>query len=119
MSSVENLSNTEILKSIGRNLERMRIESSIPDAEVISRGGIKKDSWYNLKSGKNVTLVNLVKALRGLKQLELIKPLVEEKEVQSPMEQVREAAVHFPKRIRRPSGRKIEQNEKFRWGDEK
>ena len=113
------MSNAEILKSIGRNLERMRIESRIPDSEVISRGGIKKDSWYNLKAGKNITLINLIKALRGLKKLSLLEALVEGKKLPSPMEQVMEGKVHYSKRIRQSSVRKKENNEKFKWGDEK
>lgn len=118
MKTIEYSSNDVILKDIGKNLERLRIEAQIPDAEVIRIGGIKKDSWYNLKAGRNVTLLNLIKALRGLNQLALLETLSTNTRNPSPMDQVRESSRSFPKRIRRPSDRPVENNQAFKWGDE-
>jgi hypothetical protein len=69
-------SNEAILCRIGARLERLRLDSNIQDAQVIQVGGIKKDAWYNLKSGKNITLINLIKALRGLDALHLLDDLI-------------------------------------------
>ncbi|RKX76767.1 MAG: hypothetical protein DRZ90_09440 [Spirochaetes bacterium] len=118
MKTIEYSSNDAILKAIGENLERLRIEAQIPDSDVIRNGGIKKDSWYNLKAGRNVTLLNLIKALRGLNQLTLLETLSSNSRSPSPMDQVRESSMSFPKRIRRPSGRPVENNRSFKWGDE-
>ncbi|GEM_PF-4730997 len=118
MKTIEYSSNDVILKDIGKNLERLRVEAQIPDADVIRNGGIKKDSWYNLKAGRNVTLINLIKALRGLNQLALLDALSSNNRTPSPMDQVRESSRSFPKRIRRPPGRPVNNNRPFKWGDE-
>ncbi len=119
MERIEYITNEAILKAIGKNLERLRIEAQIPDSEVIRNGGIKKDSWYNLKAGRNITLLNLIKALRGLNQLALLEALSSHNRMPSPMDQVRDSSRSLPKRIRRPSGKPGENTQPFKWGDEK
>jgi hypothetical protein len=69
---VSELSNESIVARIGNRLECLRINSDLQDSTVIQKGGIKKDAWYNLKGGRNITLMNLIKALRGLDALELL-----------------------------------------------
>ena len=109
------LSNETILETIGRTLERLRVEAQLPDSEVVSRGGIKRDTWYNLKAGKNVTLVNLVRALRGLGRLDLLDPLLAQADEVRPMDLVKEKRSALPRRIRT---RKPHASGPFTWGDE-
>ena len=52
MIDFETLSDTLITEKLGKNLERIRFQKQIQESELIRRGGIKKDSWYNHKSGK-------------------------------------------------------------------
>lgn len=104
----------EILSVIGENLEEMRVESQIPDSEVLSRGGIKSSTWTNLKAGKNVTLMNLIKALKGLDRLHLVEPLVDYEKPVSPMSLTKDSG-GLKRRIRKKTdGSK----NAFLWGDE-
>lgn len=115
MKKLDSVSTDEILRRMGRNLEYMRLEAQIPDSEVVSRGGIKSSTWTNLKAGRNVTIANLIRALRGLDRLSLLEPLVNEEPPESPMSLVDGGHRTLKKRIRRTesSGKGD-----FRWGDE-
>lgn len=115
MKDIHELSDTAILKAVGESLERMRREARIPDSEVVRRGGIKIGSWKNLKAGENVTMVNLIKALRGLGMLHLMEPLAAHESKPSPMELVRNTSSKVQRRFHRKSE---ESSGGFRWGDE-
>jgi hypothetical protein len=115
MKNLELMSVEEILVRIGANLEEMRIESQVPDSQVLSRGGIKATTWTNLKAGRNVTIANLVKALRGLDRLHLIEPLVEYERPASPMDLVKDSGGGLKRRIHKD---KVGTEEAFHWDDE-
>lgn len=112
----ENLSVAEILKAIGKSLELMRIEAQLPDADVVQRGGIKETTWKHLKSGRNVTTANLVKALKGLGRLAILDALVNHEIPPSPMDLVRKSSTRLKRRIRKKK-REVSA-EPFAWGDE-
>lgn len=116
MKTIDEQTNSRILKTIGENLELIRLEAQIPDSDVIRRGGIKRDSWYNLKSGENVTMVNFIRALRGLDRMDLLKELLEYENSPGPMDLVQEKKQTYPKRIR---SRNTNSSGDFQWGDEK
>jgi hypothetical protein len=115
MKDVNLMSVEEILEKIGTNLEKMRIESQIPDSDVLAKGGIKSTTWTNLKAGKNVTLANLIKALRGLNRLPLLESLIDYQRPVSPMDLVKDSGDGLKKRIRK---KKDGPGGAFRWGDE-
>ena len=104
---------------IGRNLEEMRVESQLSDSEVLTKGGIKSSTWTNLKAGKNVTMTNLIKALKGLNRLDLLEPLADYERPVGPMSLVRDSG-GLKRRIRtKKNGREDPEGKStFQWGDE-
>ncbi len=105
----------EILRRIGNSLEEMRVESGLQDAEVVSRGGIKATTWANLKTGRNVTVSNLVKALEGLGRLSMLDALINYTAPVSPISLVEEPEVRPRKRIHKKQKDSVRT---FHWGDE-
>ena len=108
------LSDEQILAELGRRFEAHRLTSRIPDKEIFETGGVKKDALAHFKKGRNISLLNFIKILRGAGLLSDLERLIPETDEFSPSDLVSDSLHSRPKRIRN-SGKKLE---RFRWGDE-
>ena len=107
------LTDEDILKEIGKNYEQLRLRKKLSDEDVKSKGGTTKDAIRRFKKGENINLLNFIKILRGLGELENLQKLIEVKEEFSVINSKKKP---LPKRVFKPKETK---NNDFTWGDEK
>ncbi len=72
------LADEQILVELGRRFEQLRQERELADRDLFERGGVKKDALAAFKKGRNVSLLNVVKIMRGaglLDELERLFPV--------------------------------------------
>ena len=108
------LSDQAILEELGKRLETYRRFARMPDSRIFSRGGVKKDALAKFKKGKNISMLNWIKILRGANVLSQIETLFETPSLFSPLETLTEKTHKMPQRIRQ---KKTPQSS-FQWGDE-
>jgi transcriptional regulator with XRE-family HTH domain len=63
---------TEILLRIGKKIRTIRLNSGITQAELQGITGVHKKTIGDAESGKNVTMMNFIAILRGLRAFDLL-----------------------------------------------
>lgn len=111
---LERLSDSAVLEELGRRFEMHRRNLRIPDQELFDRGGVKKDTLAKFKKGKNISLVNWIKILRGAQLLSRLDLLFEDVPSFSPIAMMNQKHIALPKRIRQKS----QTPKSVHWGDE-
>lgn len=111
--SLELLSNDAILKKLGKDFEKIRIEKCLSDEDVCRKGGATKSALNRLKNGENINLVNLIKILKGIGEIDRIDKLFYVNTEYSPLKEFKGTS-KVKKRIRK----KKSTNETIVWGDE-
>ncbi len=112
--NIKMLSDEQILGELGSRFEQLRLAARLPDQEIFARGGVKKDALANFKKGRNISLLNFVKILRGANLLDELEQLLHRKDLFSPMALLENPQLAAPKRIRQKKNKPMS----FRWGDE-
>ena len=108
------LSDVQILAELGSRFDRYRLGERIPDKQIFAAGGVTRQALAHFKKGRNISLLNFVKILRGAALLPALAQLIKPAEPFSPLEFVNSSRLRFPKRIRTRKSKK----KKFKWGDE-
>jgi transcriptional regulator with XRE-family HTH domain len=72
------LTDEQVLKKLGAELRRMRLERNITQATVAERAGVDRTTVVKLEAGKANSLVNLVQVLRALGRLDVLDNFHEE-----------------------------------------
>ena len=112
---LELLSDKQVLKILGERFEAYRRAQSLQDQDIFDKGGVKKDALANFKKGRNISLLNFIKILRGGGLLGFLEPLIPEVETFSPIHEIKTNKKKPPARIHKKSD---SQDKKFQWGDE-
>lgn len=107
------LTNEDIIKELGKNYEELRLQKRLSDEDVHKKGGVSIDAIQRLKNGYNINLLNFIKILKGLGELDKLQKLLEVKEEFSIQKTTKSAK---PKRIFKS---KKDINSEFIWGEDK
>lgn len=83
------LSNTELLKKIGKYIKRSRLELNFTQEELAEKTGLERTSISYIENGKGTSLLSLLQVLRSLEKLELLAPLLDDHIPISPIEIVK------------------------------
>lgn len=75
------LTDNMILKKIGENIKRMRLEHNISQKELSGSTGVAISSIAALEQGENVSLKTLIPLLRALNSLHILSDLLKEPEI--------------------------------------
>lgn len=75
------LTDNMILKKIGENIKRMRLEHNISQKELAESAGVAISSIAALERGDNVSLKTLIPLLRALNSLQLLSDFLKEPEI--------------------------------------
>ncbi|MCM2282863.1 MAG: hypothetical protein NDI61_13570 [Bdellovibrionaceae bacterium] len=108
------LSDEQLLAELGRRLERIRVARRIQDQEIFGKGGVKKDALAHFKKGKNISLINFIRILRGVGLLSELEHLLPQPTLFSPLSLALAKEEKLPSRIRK----KQKKVRNFKWGDE-
>ncbi len=79
------LTDGAILKRIGEQLRRRRLEQNISQKALATYAGVSLSSVVNIENGKSISLATLVPLLRALNSLDLLASFTKEPEI-SPIE---------------------------------
>lgn len=107
------LTNENIIKELGKNYESLRLQKKLSDEDVQKAGGVSIDAIQRLKNGSNINLINFIKILRGLGELDKVQKLLEVKEEFSIQNRDKK-----PK-IKRIFKKKTDTNNDFVWDEDK
>ncbi|MDN4502829.1 hypothetical protein QX776_10460 [Alteromonadaceae bacterium BrNp21-10] len=108
----ELLTDEQILHAMGEQFESLRLQKQIPDKDIQDKGGIGKDAIDKLRNQRgNITLISLIRILRGLGELERLEKLLSSNTEYSPSKQQKP----LKKRIFKKSAKA---STEFKWGDE-
>ena len=81
LSEIYGLSDTEILRKTGRYLRRERLNKNITQEELQNLTGVHKKTISDAENGKNITLLNMISIMRGLKLLNRIDFMMEDEQI--------------------------------------
>lgn len=85
--------NTEInaLRMIGERMKALRIQKDMDQEELSQHCGLSRGTISNLENGKGASLLNLLKILRSLGELQKVDDFIPQQQV-SPMELLKNQA---------------------------
>lgn len=109
------LSDQQVLEELGRRFDVLRKRRRIPDQELFERGGVKKDALASFKKGRNVSLLNFVKIVRGAGLLEELARLFTTEDDFSPVALTEGRTAEVPRRISKKRRAAVPG---FHWKDE-
>ena len=66
----------DVIKELGSRYEKTRLQNGLSDKDVSKKGGATIAAIQRLKSGENINLVNLIKILRGLGEINRLDKLL-------------------------------------------
>lgn len=112
--NLELLSNEQALRELGACFDRYRLAKRIPDKEIFEKGGATKQALAKFKKGRNISLLNFIKILRGADLLPALGKLIEASDPFSPLSFIEAQKIKTPTRIRKRRSKSKE----FKWGDE-
>jgi DNA-binding XRE family transcriptional regulator len=75
------LSDTSILKQIGIQLKRSRIEAHITQSELGKKAGVSMFSVSSVENGNNTSLLTLIQILRALNRLDFLDTFFQERQI--------------------------------------
>ncbi|HMQ10639.1 MAG TPA: transcriptional regulator, XRE family protein [Oligoflexia bacterium] len=113
--NLELLSDQQILKILGERFEDYRRVQQMQDQDIFKRGGVKKDALASFKKGRNISLLNFIKILRGAGLLSHLETMIPENEKFSPINEIENKSKEHPARIHKKKNKK---EPTFHWGDE-
>lgn len=113
--NLELLSDQQILKTLGERFEYYRRVQQMQDQDIFKNGGVKKDALASFKKGRNVSLLNFIKILRGAGLLSHLETIIPENQNFSPIEEIESKSNKHPARVHKKKSKK---DKTFQWGDE-
>lgn len=75
------MNDEEILKKIGAKLKEIRVERNMKQKELSERSGLSMFSISQIETGHNTSILSLVQILKALDRMDMIGPLLKDKEV--------------------------------------
>ena len=75
------LTDKEVLERIGARLKELRIDQNVKQKDLAERSGLSNFSISQMETGHNTSLQSLIQVLRALGQLEMLEPLLREREI--------------------------------------
>lgn len=81
MNAYSSLTDKEIIERIGARLKELRIDQNIKQKDLAERCGLSNFSISQMETGHNTSLQSLIQVLRALGQLEMLDPLLREREI--------------------------------------
>lgn len=103
----------DIIRALGKKYEKLRIEKELSDEDVSVMGGVSKDAIYRMKRGENISLVNFIKILRGLSELDALENVIKE------VEDLNIRDIYLKKKVKKRIFKKTKgKDTDFKWGDE-
>lgn len=83
METYSLLTNKEVLERIGARLKELRIAQNVKQKDLAERSGLSNFSISQMETGHNTSLQSLIQVLRALGQMEMLEPLLREREMDS------------------------------------
>lgn len=93
-----------VVKQLGTELRRMRLERNQSQAEVAERAGLDRTTVVKLEAGRAATLLTVVQVLRAMDRLELLDVFHQEPQLTPYM--LVEAQEKYLRKQRKRAGRK-------------
>lgn len=81
MNKYSTLTDKEMLERIGARLKELRIGQNVKQKDLAERSGLSNFSISQMETGHNTSLQSLIQVLRALDQLEMLEPLLREREI--------------------------------------
>lgn len=107
------LTDENIIKELGQNYEELRLRKKLSDEDVMKKGGSTKDAIQRLKNGSNINLINFIKILRGLGELDSLEKVIKVEDSFSIRENKNKP---LPRRVFKR--KKSDNSTDFKWGDD-
>ncbi len=104
----------DVIKELGSKYEKIRLQNGLSDEDVSKKGGATIAAIQRLKSGENINLVNLIKILRGVGEINRLEKLLSIEEDFSIRETKKKAT---PKRVFKT--KKSDDSADFVWDEDK
>jgi predicted transcriptional regulator len=107
------LTDKEIIKELAFRCDAIRVDKKLTEKDVSKVGGTTIDAIYRFKTGKNISITNFIKILRGIGEIDMLDQLLRE---DSPKSIRKDKISKRKKRVHKPTL----SNEKgdFVWGDD-
>ena len=86
------MSDPAIIKEVGNQLKRIRLQKNMSQQELALKSGLYRSTISEIENGRTASLLSFIQVLRGLEKLELFGFLAEE-QVVSPLSLAREAGL--------------------------
>jgi len=107
------INDDDIIKELARRYEKMRIYKELSDEDVSKNGGVSRDAIYRMKRGENISLVNFIRILRGLSELDALENVIKE------VQELSLKDMYYKKKVKKRIFKKTkDKNKSFKWGDE-
>jgi len=110
------LTDEDIIKELASRYDYSRLNKKLSEKDVSDKGGTNSDAIYRFKNGKNISLTNFIKILRGVGELDKLEKLLKTDEYQS-IREVKKAKT--PKRIFKSRKKDSKNNKDFIWEEDK
>lgn len=81
MNDFTSLTDKEVLDRIGARLKELRIDQNVKQKELAERSGLSNFSISQMETGHNTSLQSLIQVLRALDRLDMLDPLLREREI--------------------------------------
>ncbi len=104
----------DVIRELGYRYEKIRLKNGLSDENVSKKGGATIAAIQRLKSGENINLVNFIKILRGLGEINRLDKLLVIEEDFSIRETIKKTT---PKRVFK--NKKSDVYNDFVWGEDK
>jgi len=109
----ELMTDHEIVKSLGKMFDQLRIHKRLQDKDILSASGTSSSVLAKFRSGKgNITLETFVKLMRAVNELDKLESLLLLPDVYSPTAKKGKTQ----KRVIKPT---IKSESNFVWGEDK
>ncbi len=107
------LTDEEIIKELAFRCDSIRLDKQLTEKDVSQVGGTTIDAIYRFKTGKNISITNFIKILRGIGKLDDLDQLLKDN---SPKSIRKNIVIRRKKRVHKSS----QSNEKrdYVWGDD-
>lgn len=76
MIDVNSLSDEQILKMLGQKFREIRLAKDMSQQEMAKASGLSVFSITQAENGHNLSILNIVKGLRGLGELQLLENIL-------------------------------------------